>query len=93
MSSGPFAAYLNGNPVSSSWRTTGELGIACSRFSFVEALDMRGRRCVVPTPKSKPPRCGTEEGVVGKGGRGIEGGGLAPRMTRRDLYTLQVDAP
>lgn len=37
------------------------------------------------TPKSQLPRCGAEEGIVGKGGKGVEGGGLAPRMKRRDL--------
>jgi len=64
----------------------GEFGFGCSKFSMVDALDIRGRRGVVSAPKSKLPRCGAEEGRrVGKGGRGVEGGGLAPRMTRRDL--------
>ena len=53
---------------------------------MVDALDVRGRRRVVPAPTSKPPRWGGEEGRAGKGGRGVEGGGLAPRMIRRDLH-------
>jgi len=88
MSSGPFTACLNGNPVSSSWRAAGELGIVCSTFSMVGALDMRGRRRAVPAPRSKPLGCGVVQGAVGRGGRGAEGGGLAPRMMRRDLREL-----
>ena len=88
MSSGPPNAGLTGNPASNSWRTAGEPRTACSRFSMVDALAMRGRRGVVPASKLKLPRCGAEEGRVGKGGRGAEGGGLAPRMIRRDLHVL-----
>ena len=87
MSSEPFVPGLNGNPVFDSWKTTGEFGIACSKFSTVDALDIRGRRCAVPAPKSKHPWCGAEEGRrVGNGGNGVEGGGLAPRMMRRVLH-------
>lgn len=88
VSSEPFTACLNGNPVPNSQRTAGKHGIVRSKFSMVGALDMRGRRRVVPAPRSKLPRCGTEEGAVGKGGRGVEGGGLAPRMIRRGLCTI-----
>ena len=60
---------------------------------MVDALDMRGRRGVVSAPESKLPRCGAEEGRAGKGGKGVEGGGLAPRMMRRGLYIPYVNVP
>lgn len=88
ISSGPLTTDLRVNPVSNPWRTAGEIGMACPTFSKVEALDVRGRRCAMPEPRSKVPRCGAEEGTAGrggKGGKGVEGGGLAPRMMRRDL--------
>ena len=63
-------------------RAVDELGMVFSKFSMV---DTRGRRAEA-APKSKLPKCGAMEGRVGKGGRGVEGGGLAPRMVRRGLH-------
>ena len=56
-----------------SWKTTGEFEIACSKFSMVDALDIRGRRCVVPPPQIETVMLwgrGREEGRQGwQGGR------------------------
>lgn len=40
--------------------------------------------------RSKLPRLGAEEAKAGKGGKGVEGGGLALRMARRDLHTTRL---
>ena len=42
-SSEPLTIELNGSPVPNSWREAGELRMACSRFSKVETLGIRGQ--------------------------------------------------